>query len=240
VSDKPTPPSITLTTQLTAQLDQFGKAQLTEVSTRDLRASTVHLILATAFFTGAAIGMAKLSDTPRKVYLRVLRIFLEKRFGLNADHATGLVESNARLYKRFVLIELIYNAGWLSASEWCKHPDTPNDELKLLLTKYKDLSMTGLNIEGTKQKATAPADIEHSVAVEKPLLVATTPTRSRRNTLLVLLIVLFASIGYLVFYTDHLSSLLPVLKPALQSALESLFQFIEPYIQPLTNAISNL
>jgi hypothetical protein len=204
----------TSTNPLAEQFQQFGKAQLAEVSTRDLRDSTVHLILATAFFTGAAIGMAKLSDAPRKIYLRTLRIFLEKRFGLNADHATGLVESNARLYKRYVLIERIYNAGLLAANDWCKHDGSPADELNLLLKKYHDLSMSGLGIEGTKEQKIAPPEVEAIAKVEAPVVIAPPPTRWGRRLFLLMLIALLGLIGYAAVFPEHIPAPLLDMLPA--------------------------
>lgn len=240
MNDKPTPTSAKLAAQLSAQLNQFGEAQLAEVSTRELRASTVHLILATAFFTGATIGLAKQSNTPRKIYLRTLRTFLETHFGLNADHAAGLVKSNARLYRRYVLVELVYNAGWLSSSEWCKQASTSGDELKLLLNKYQNLSMNGLGVEGTKEKTVEPAEVEATVAVKKTPIVETSPAPSRRLMVVLLLLLLFSSAAYLILYTDQLSTRFPLLKPALQSTLNHFFQFTDQLIKRLSEIVSNI
>ena len=46
------------------QLEQFGEAQLADVSTHDINTSTAQLLLTTVFFTGAAISMAKQLNTP--------------------------------------------------------------------------------------------------------------------------------------------------------------------------------
>lgn len=59
------------------QLEQFGETQLADISTHDINNSTVQLLLATVFFTGAAIAIAKLSKTPKKSYLAALRSFWE-------------------------------------------------------------------------------------------------------------------------------------------------------------------
>lgn len=209
---------------LTEPLKQFGEAQLAEISTHDLRASTVHLILATAFFTGATIGMAKLRNIPRKAYLRTLRIFLERRFGLNADHASGMIESNARLYKRYVLVERIYNAGWLAGTEWCKQGKVQGNELKLLLDKYPDLSMSGLNVEGTKEQTPTPVEVEDRVETKSVTKesVAPPPTRWGRTLLLMLLLILIVSVGGAFFFQEQLFAYFPMLEPILESALEFL------------------
>ena len=206
------------------QLKQFGTAQLAGVSTHDLRASTVHLILATSFFTGAAIGMAKLSNIPQKNYLHVLRVFLEKQFGLNADHAEGLIESNARLYKRYVLVELIYNAGWLSASEWSKQPDSPCNELTLLLKKYRNLSMSGLNIEGTKEQAIAPQEAdEMPQSIPTPEAVLAVPASHWKRKVSIMIIFMLAGVAaYAVFFPEQFSALVSALEPILKQ-LSALF-----------------
>jgi len=142
------------------QLCAFAEYQLGTLSTRDICASTVHLILATAFFTGAAIGLAKALKAPKKTYLASLRTLLQDRFGLSADNAVGLIESNARLYKRYVLIEQIYSAGLQAAQHWTSQSDAPKTALTDLLQRYRDLSMSGLNVEGVKQPKPAPAPVE--------------------------------------------------------------------------------
>lgn len=223
------------TDPLAQLLKQFGEAQLAEISTHDLRASTVHLILATAFFTGATIGMAKLHNVPRTAYLRTLRIFLERRFGLNADHAKGMIESNARLYKRYVLVERIYNAGLLAATDWCKQDKVQGNELKLLLDKYPDLSMSGLNIEGTKEQKAAPVEVE-VIAESKPVtteLVTPPPTRWGRTLLLLLLLIILISIGGAFIFEKQLLPYIPMLEPILDSARE----FIERLSTTLLDAL---
>lgn len=208
---------------LTAELKKFGDAQLAEISASDLRASTVHLILATSFFTGAVMGMAKLNNVPRNVYLYTLRVFFEKRFGLNADHAAGMIESNGRLFKRYVLIDRVFNAGRLSGLEWHKTNSSQNNvqgnELKLLLDKYPDLSMSGLNVEGTKEEKKAPAPkpapvvtVETVTEIPEP-----PPTRWGRTLLLLILLMLLICVGGVFLFEQQLTPYLPELAPLLDS-----------------------
>ncbi|MBL1275407.1 MAG: hypothetical protein COB30_004920 [Ectothiorhodospiraceae bacterium] len=212
--------------KLASQLKNFGEAQLANVSTHDIRTSTVHLILTAAFFTGAVIGMAKTSDTPKKTYLKFLYLFLEENFGLSANNATGMIESNGRLYKRYVLMEKIYNAGWQAAGEFCNaenqyhevsddlgYESLPeqNNVLKNLLYQYRDLSMSGLNIEGTKeQKPEAPIIEKPAPIVIKPVSPLPQAPRKRR-TFLFLLIVLLGSLSYYYFILNP-----PTLKEVLE------------------------
>jgi len=203
------------------QLAQFGERQLAELSTRDICASTVHLILATAFFSGAAIGLAKPLKADKKTYLAALRHLLETHFGLSADNAAGMVESNARLYKRYVLIEKIYNAGAKSALDW--HKDSANVEpaLKALLTQYQTLSMSGLNIEGIKESKPAPVEIEAIIPVEvAPEVVAPSP-RWRRRLLWLLFIALLGLIGYGILFPEQLP---PQLLESLPAGIRTLLR----------------
>jgi len=205
------------------QLDQFGAAQLAGVSTHDIHTSTIHLILSTVFFTGAAIGMAKQSNTPQKTYLSILCAFLENNFGLNSDKASGMIESNARLYKRYVLIEKIYNAGWAAARDWNQESGKQNDELKALLNQYRDLSMSDLSIEGTKEQVVAaPVEVEKIVATASQPVVEETPTRWKRKALLITLLALIGGATYAALFTNLFSTLEPILKSTLELIQEQL------------------
>lgn len=185
------------------QLAQFAEQQLNELSTRDICDSTVHLILAASFFTGAAIGLATPLKANKKTYLASLHDFLQNRFGLSAGNAQGMVESNARLYKRYVLIEKIYNAGVKAAVEWHKDSSRNDASLKNLLTQYRDLSMSGLNIEGTKQQKVAPAEVEAIARVESaPEVVTAGSPRWGRRLLWFCLLGLFAAVTYFVVFPE--------------------------------------
>jgi hypothetical protein len=205
------------------RLKQFGETQLAGIATHDIQKSTVHLILTTTFFTGAAMGMAKLSDTPQKAYLNSLHVFLEERFGLSTDNAAGLIQSNARLYKRYVLIEKIYSAGWESARDWCQQAETQSDSLKTLLKQYQDLSMSGLSIEGIKeQKVSTPVEVEKIIATASQGAVEQTPTHWKRAIFLIILLVLFGGATYAALFTNLFSTLGPVLHSMLESIQEQL------------------
>lgn len=201
-----------------APLNQFGESQLTGIATQDIRKSTVHLILTTAFFSGAAMSMAKLSDTSKRSYLNALTDFLAQHFGLSTENASGLIESNARLYKRYVLIEKTYNAGWQSARHWHQQPDTQNDSLKTLLKQYQDLSMSGLNIEGIKKQQAAPVEVEIAAPTAPEPIIETPATRWKAKLALITFIALIGAIAYVALYTN----LFPTLQPALKSTLESM------------------
>lgn len=209
----------TTTAPSSDRLKQYGETQLAGISTHDIQKSTVHLILTTAFFTGAAMGMAKLLETPKTAYLNSLHHLLKEHFGLTTDNAAGLIQSNARLYKRYVLIEKIYTAGWESARNWCRQADTQSDSLKTLLKQYQDLSMSGLNIEGIKEQTVdAPIEVETIVATASRPVVEEMPTRWKRKTFLIMLLALFGGATYAAFFTNLFS----IVEPALNSILESI------------------
>ena len=201
------------------QLEQFGEAQLAGLSTRDICASTVHLILSTAFFIGAAIAIAKPLKASKTIYLASLREFLEKHFGLSAKNAAGMIESNARLYKRYTLIENIYNAGVRSAIDWCEDPRIRDNRLKGLIAQYHDLSMSGLNIEGIKEPVVAPVEVEAIIHVEPAVVIPVAEPRWGRRLFWLVLFGLIASASYFVLFPEHIPPQLVELLPEKLRAL---------------------
>jgi hypothetical protein len=222
------------------QLSRLADEQLAALSTHDICASTVHLILAVAFFTGAAIGLAKQLRQPKNIYLASLRSLLQTRFGLEAHNASGMIESNARLYKRYVLIEKIYNAGLQAALAGRQPRD--HHALKSLLTEYADLSMSGLNIEGTKEPSSVPSEV---AALEEiaPIIskLATQPSHRGRTLFLLLMIALITSGAFFLFYRDGLAAMFPDLQPVVATWIERLMKdVVEPVRQWLEQLINML
>lgn len=196
------------------QLNQFGDAQLSELSRRDICASTVHLILTTAFFTGAAIALASQLKTPKSTYLASLREFLENNFGLSAKNAAGMIESNARLYKRYILIENIFNTGRKSVLEGTPETGAKDRSLKGILVQYKELSMSALSIEGIKEQIVVAPKVEPIIQEEPVAPVIIEKPRWGRRLLWVLLIALVALTGYFLVFTQQLPSQLLEYLPA--------------------------
>lgn len=220
------------------QLEHFAERQLASVSMRDIHASTVQLLLCTVFFTGAAIAIARCTDTPKKTYLAALRRLLIERFGLSDERAAGMIESNARLYKRFVLIEKVYHAGWTAAGDPQPADARTATELKALLKKYRDLGMSGLNIEGTKQQAidTTVDETVHPIEVEAVFV----PPSShwRQHALLVLLVVLLTGAGYLLFFTEYFSGFGATLGAMSETLGETLSETLKEIIETVTAFIT--
>ena len=241
---------------LASQLKKFGKIQLASVSAHDIRISSVHLILTVAFFTGAILAMAKAFNAPKKIYLKILYLFLEENFGLSNNNASGMIESNARLYKRYVLVEKIYNAGWEAAENDVKAEgqchdisnDISNDinfelndvnnhknnaALKDLLYQYHDLSMSELNIEGSKeQKVETPKIEEIEPIVPEPIVPVIQPRKSRKFLLFLIVILLTCGGYYFIINPFSLSKIgeqSPIL--FLQHALEEASKVARSLIQ---------
>ena len=164
----------------------------------------MHLIFSTAFFTGASIGIAKQLKTPKRIYLASLTHLLEKHFGLSADNAAGMIESNARLYKRYTLIEKIYNAGWQSAINWQQDPSRRDTQLKSLLAQYHSLSMSNLNVEGIKEQIAAPPEVEVIAPMEPAITITIAKPRWGRRIFWLLFISLLALAGYFSLFPEQI------------------------------------
>jgi len=207
---------MTTSRPLAATLDAFSHHQLSGLRAGDITGVTSHLILATAFFTGATIRLAAAGRQPKSAYLPVLRRFLASTFGLDEDRAAGLVESNARLYKRYRLIDRIYHDGWHTAQHWLQDAAATPPALKTLLAELHDLSMSNLNVEGVKEEQSAPAEVE-AIAREQPAptTVAPPPRRTASKTIWLLPLAALAAAGYFALYPERIP-------PALLDAITSL------------------
>jgi hypothetical protein len=213
--------------QFSQQLAQFGKNQLADISTRKICNTTVHLILATAFFTGASIGLAKATRAPKKAYITALQQLLEENFGLSEKNAAGMVAANARLYKRYKLIEKIYNAGWQAAQSWVKNNDETGNTLKALLEEYHDLDMSSINIDGTKEEKTAPPPEVEAIAHVEPVHIAPPRRWGRLVFWLLLILTIEAAAAYFWFFPEQLPlDLLP--KEFFPAKLHSFIQYNRP------------
>jgi hypothetical protein len=146
-------------------LTRFGENQLHDIKARDIHRVTAHLMVATVFFTGATIQLAARRRLPKAVYFPALQRYLSHTFGMPDKNAAGLVESNARLCKRYRLIENIYNQGWRAAKAWQDGDEQGSSMLVPLLRRYHDLSMSTLGREGVKAQPVATPEVEEVAAV---------------------------------------------------------------------------
>ena len=150
-----------------------------------------------------------------------------------------MMVSNPRLYKRYVLIEKNYNAGWEAAHSWNPQTDKKSDELKTLLKKYQDLSMSDLSREGTKEQVVAaPVEVEKIVATVSQPVVEKTPTRWKRKALLITLLALIGGATYVALFTNLFSTLEPILKSTLEWIQERMSELpLEEWIDKILTMI---
>jgi hypothetical protein len=212
--------------RLSQQLTRFGDSQLAELSPRSICQSTAHLILATAFFSGAVVGLAKSCQASKQDYLAVLQQFLAERFGLSAQNAGGMIESNARLYKKYKLIENIYHDGWRGAADWLQQGDKPGETLASLLAKHHDLSMSQLHIEGTKEQTVVPPAVEEVIPVAPTTEVVTADKPRRRWLRWLLFLAVAATVAYLGLYPQHIP-------PRLKAGAMQVWEFGQRFLTTL-------
>lgn len=195
------------TENLFDSLNAFGKIQLEGTNAKRIPQVTAHLMVATAFFTGATIQLASRRRLPKSVYLPALQRYLAHTFGLPERNAAGLVESNARLYKRYVLIENIYNHGWEAGKAWQEIDGRGASALAPLLQRYRDLSMATLGVEGIKEKPDVTPEIQEIAAVE-PAPQAMPKRASRRWLWWLLLVAAMLATAYHYFGIEYFYGLL--------------------------------
>jgi hypothetical protein len=177
-------------------LTRFGDHQLRGIKARDIHRVTAHLMVATVFFTGATIQLASRRRLPKAVYFPALQRYLSHTFGVPDKNAAGLVESNARLYKRYQLIENIYNQGWRAAKAWQDGDEQGSSLLEPLLRRYHDLSMSTLGREGVKAQPVATPEVEEVAAAPPP----PTPAPKRGRGWLVWLSLLLLGAAAAAYY----------------------------------------
>lgn len=211
--------------KFTEQLDAFSHQQLTNLNPSEINRITAHLTITTAFFTGATIFLAGKYQAPKPAYIKGLKNFLVNTFGIAEKNAAGLIESNARMYKRYTLIENAYNQGWQSAKSWVASPTVADNALHTLLQRHNSLSMADLNIEGVKEDKRAPVAIEEITHVEMAPAPASDQTPARRWPVLLwlLLLTLLSGITYSLILPEHLPSLL---RNVLQPLSDNLYQLL--------------
>lgn len=210
--------------KFTEQLDAFSRHQLTSLKPSEINRITTHLMITTSFFTGATIYLAGKCQAPKPVYLKGLKNLLMNTFGMAEKNAAGLIESNARMYKRFTLIENAYNQGWQSAKSWVTSPSSSDKALYSLLQQHHDLSMSNLSIEGIKENKSAPAEIEEIAHVEMAPVPEKAPSRRLWPVLLwLILLTLLSSIIYALILPEQLPALL---REALQPLSDTLYNLI--------------
>lgn len=210
--------------KFSAQLHAFSHSQLAKLKPAEINRITSHQMIATAFFSGATLFFARQLQAQKAVYMAALKQLLMTDFGLAEKNAAGLIESNARLYKRYRLIENAFNSGWQSAQGWTLAPEQGEPSLHALLKKYHDLSMSNLHIEGIKEPKDARVVVEEIVET-----VATPAAAHGRRPLwpglrALFILALLALVSYALLFPQQLPGALRELAQALHDNAEQLLR----------------
>ncbi|MFQ5470019.1 MAG: hypothetical protein ACE5EH_06870 [Gammaproteobacteria bacterium] len=148
---------------------QFADNQLASIKLAFITQSTASMILACSYFAGALRYFYENQTVSPDEYFSTLEALLMDRFKMNSVNASGLIESNERLFNKYQYIENIYNYGWSTAKAWLNDEGNETDNLFDLHERYKRLSMSDLGIEGIKEKTESIFGVETLVvpAVKK-------------------------------------------------------------------------
>ncbi len=198
--------------QLIEQMSQFGATQLIGLRPGNISQSTIHLILTTAFFTGAIIHLNKPLGASKKEYLHALTEFLAEKFKISNKNAKGSVESNARLYKRFILIEKCFNHGWAAAQSWGSNTPNTEDSLESLLKQYQDIGMSDLSVEGVKEETITPPPVVKTITHVEPAPASRHKIKPRKSGRPFFWLTLMAIATTVTYFSLHPEQIPPELK----------------------------
>lgn len=126
----------------------FANTQLENVRHKTIRESTLLELLTCAFFCGAQKQLCKqaqVSDKDGRVALAGLLMDIN---GIAQSNAIGLIDSIDSLADKYYLVENTAQQGKAAADQWLNCGDPTASELQDLISKYKNLSMFELGIEG--------------------------------------------------------------------------------------------
>lgn len=157
-------------------LDAFARAQFAVIEVKHIAESTVGLLTASAFFSGAA---AVLHDAVNEQEPGGgLHALIASAFHLDIPSAAGMAASAERLRARYQYFDDAHQAGQEAARRWQsgKHQDTV--ELRSLIHANKSVSMANLGQFGVKKQA-RPVGFDPSSAASSRLDFA----RSKRHRL---------------------------------------------------------
>jgi len=141
----------TLSNQSDNIIGTFADIQLENVRHKTIRESTLLELLTCAFFCGAQKQLCKqaqVSDKDGRVALAGLLMDIN---GIAQSNAIGLIDSIDRLADKYYLVENTAQQGKVAADQWLNCDDDPANELQDLISKYKNLSMFELGIEGVNE-----------------------------------------------------------------------------------------
>lgn len=139
-------------------IETFARSQLAQIKRKTIRESTLLELLSCAFFVGAEQLLRKQSDLSEMQSKANLTQLIMVVCRLGEIKATTLIESVHELAEKYYLLESIIEQGERAAEHWLNCDTEDNPALKQIITKYQDLSMYELGIEGVNKKHLAQQD----------------------------------------------------------------------------------
>ena len=166
----------------TPLITTFANSQISDFVRQHIEESTFLELAACAFFCGAEAQFRKLSKTNWRDSQASLVDVLMDIGNIGHSKTIALIETIDRLAKKYYLIENIVEQGKTAADQWLNCLDDEEKPLQTLVTKYRNLSMFDLGIDGTnaeynEQQQELYTSVDHSVG------------KLRRRTLFILLII---------------------------------------------------
>ncbi|MCG6970510.1 MAG: hypothetical protein LJE85_12160 [Gammaproteobacteria bacterium] len=178
-----------------ALITAFAETQMSDYVRQHIDQSTFLELAACAFFCGAEAQFRKLSKLNwRDSQARLIDVVMDVG-NISKSKTIALINAIHRLADKFYLIENIVEQGKTAADQWLNCQDEDLKPLQALVSKYENLTMFDLGIEGINedyddQQQVLYASVDQSVG------------KLRRRALVILLIItsLAASISVSLQY----------------------------------------
>jgi hypothetical protein len=166
----------------TALITAFADAQISEYVRQHIEESTFLELAACAFFCGAEAQFRKLSKLNWRDSQACLIDVVMDIGNISKSKTVALINAINRLAEKFYLIENIVEQGKTAADQWLSCQDDDIKPLQALVSKYENLTMFDLGIEGINedyddQQQVLYASVDQSVG------------KLRRRALVILLII---------------------------------------------------
>lgn len=133
-------------------LQTFAQAQISEEIRQRIEESTFLELATCAFFCGAEAQIRKQSQLDQQVSLDSLIEVVMDICNVGKNKTVALINTIHRLTEKFYLLDNIFDQGKTAADQWLNCQDEEQQPLQELVTKYKDLSMFDLGLEGVNEQ----------------------------------------------------------------------------------------
>lgn len=142
------------TDSLGEQLTSFGHHEFSAVGIGEIAQSTAAMVCACSFIAGGLKYFAVQTKASKEEYFRVLSRYIAETFNMTMDNAFGFVESNERLFHKYLLIEKAYRLGYTAAQDDSGDDDHEHVHFKNFYERYQHVTMSDLDIEGINIRPT--------------------------------------------------------------------------------------